>query len=168
MCNIDPEPVDTQLVPMLQDSIKPFVDVGILPIQVWLALIEHVQVPTLRSAFLGGKFGPCWSAKHAFPVVRRGSPAFPLALSDDEPRLSFMAIATLLRGYEPRMLGRDVIGDYVKEDRHAMVVELFDRMLEFFQCPKKRVYVEIVGDIIPMIPLGGWIGWIQPYSVNPE
>jgi hypothetical protein len=79
-----------------------------------------------------------------------------------------MAIASLLRGYEPRMLGRDVIGDYVKEDRHAMVVELFDRMLEFFQCPKKRVYVEIVGDIIPMIPLGGWIGWIQPYSVNPE
>ena len=52
------------------------------------------------------------------------------------------------------MLGRDVIGDYVKEDCHAMVVELFDRMLEFFQCPKKRVYVEIVGDIIPMIPLG--------------
>ena len=71
MCHVDTNSIDTAVKPEAQVSTELCLNFLIVPIQIWLGLVEDVEVPPTGSVARSIlEFIPRWTTKDTDPVIR--------------------------------------------------------------------------------------------------
>lgn len=124
--NVDPESVDTAIEPEAQHVEEHLADLEVVPVQVGLPAVEHVQVPLAVRHLSPGR-----PAKVRRPIVRQ-----PLGIDEPVAGALRRAWSCGQRLLEPGMLVAGVIGHDVDEDPQAEVVRGGDQRVGVLQDPK--------------------------------
>ena len=158
---VDAEPFDAAVEPEPQGVGEHGVDVRVPMVEVGLVRSEGAQVP-LRVVVADG--GPHRSAERRLPVV--GRTVGPVAEPEAGPLVA--ARRTGQRGLEPGVLVAAVVGDHVEHDPQPVVAGIHDEPVERLEVAVGRVDVEVVGDVVPVVPLRRGVGGTEPDGVDTE
>ena len=165
--DVHAEAVDAAVEPPVHHAIDGGADLGVVPVQVGLLLVEQVQVVLARSLIPG----PGRAGEEGPPVVglRPGLAAnVPGAgVTPDVP----VALGIIPRGArldEPRVFIGGMVDDQVHDEAHAAFVDVREQAVEVRERPKHRVDVVVVGDVVAVVGLRGGVDRREPQDVHAE
>ena len=165
--DVHAEAVDPAVEPPAHHRVDRLPDLRVLPVQVWLAPGEQVQVVLLRRLVpLPGR-----AREVRLPVGRLGArrarlgarpgvaPPVPVALR---------AVAARPRLHEPRVLVRGVVDDEVHHEPHAALVQRGDQLVEVGEGAEQRVDVLVVADVVAVVVHRRPVDRREPHHVDAE
>ena len=165
--DIHAEAVDAAVEPPVHHLVDGGADLGVIPVQVGLLLVEKMQVVLAR----GLVPGPSRARKEGPPVVGL-SPG----LAADVPGAGVtpdvpVALGIITRGArldEPRVLVGRVVDDQVHDEAHAPLVDVREQAVEVLERPEHGVDVVVVRDVVAVVGLRGGVDRRQPQDVHAQ
>ena len=165
--DVEAEPVDATLQPPAQHRVDRLAHLRVLPVEVRLLGVEHVQV-VLAGALVGLPRRP---GEPRAPVVRLGArrahrhtgawwpPPVPVA---------FRAVPGRAGLDEPRVLVARVVGDDVDDQLHVPGVQLADEPVDVGERAEHRVDALVVADVVAVVDLRRRVERRHPEHVGTE
>ena len=158
MGDVHPEPVHPAVGPEPQRLVELGDDLGMVPVEVGLGDVEHVQVPLAVVNLL-----PCRAAKGACPV---GGWLVPVA---EVVELTGGRSGTIGQGLAEQLVARSgVVGDDVDDESDSVGVQGVDEPVEVRQGPQSRVDIAIVVDVVAAVGQGRGVEGAQPDGIHAQ
>jgi len=165
--DVHAEAVDAAVEPPVHHVIDGGADLGVVPVQVGLLLVEQVQVVLARSLVPGpgraGEEGPPVGGLR--PGLAANVPG--AGVTPDVP----VALGIIPRGArldEPRVFIGGMVDDQVHDEAHAAFVDVREQAVEVRERPKHRVDVVVVGDVVAVVGLRGGVDRREPQDVHAQ
>ena len=158
---VHPEAAQALLQPPVDVFIDLRPDLGILPVEVRLLLVEHVKVQLVRP----GKFLPAGAPEVGPPVGGKRSVRIPVPEIEELSVLSLRVRAGLLK---PLMLIGAVVDHQVHQDIHIPLLRLGDQLLHIRHGAESGVNVVIIRDIVSLIGEGRFIDGGKPENIHAQ
>jgi hypothetical protein len=155
------ETVDAAVKPEAKDAFHFFQNAGAPPIEIGLLDPEDMQIPGSG----GRHISPSAPAEIAGPVVGgQGIAFFP-----DPPKIIIAIRAIGFLGFkEPFVLIGGMIDHEIHHHSDAPFLGFGDEKIHVRQGPEFRIDILIIGDIIAIIGVGGFIDWGEPNDADSE
>ena len=159
--DVDPEPVDPAVEPVLDDAEEGLPHRRVGPVEVGLLGQEQVAPP------LPGRLveGPGRTPEVAAPVVRWTTVRGRVAPQVEVP---VGAVAAAACRAEPLVLVRGVVGHQVDEQAHAAVVHGCDEVVEVVEGAEAGVDTGVVGDVVAEVGHRRGVEGGDPHDVDAE
>ena len=158
---VDAESSDPLFHPPADVLIYFLPDLGVLPVQVRLLLMEYMQIKLVRS----GQLRPAGSAKIGSPVGGQ----LPVGIFVPQvEELAVLSLRVLTGSAEPLVLVRTVVDHQVHEDRHVPLFCLRDQLLHVLHGAKAGIDGIIVGDIVSLVRQGGPVDGGEPDDIDAQ
>ena len=161
--DVDPETRSATIEPEPHHSLELVGDVGMLPVDVGLALVEQVEVPlTVRHA------GPRRTAEHGLPVVGW---QLTVVSATVEEVVAGALVGSGRRGErrsEPEVIPRGVIRDEVDEHANAVRSRVGDEGLCLAGRAEPLVDLAVVGDVVAAVEQRRPVPRVDPDGIDPE
>ena len=156
--DVHPEPVHPAVGPEPQRLVELGDDLGVVPVEVGLGDVEHVQVPLAVVNLL-----PRRATEGACPV---GGWLVPVA---EVVELTGGRPGTISQGLAEQLVARSgVVGDDVDDESDPVGVQGVDEPVEVRQGPQSRVDIAVVVDVVAAVGQGRGVEGAQPDGIHAQ
>ncbi|MCY1238581.1 hypothetical protein D9M72_513260 [compost metagenome] len=168
VCHVHAEAVHAAVGPEAQGLQEVVADFAVGPVQVRLLLGEDVHVPLARRAVRFGDALPGGTAEDGVPVRRRQLAVLAQAVTED---VAFAGGGAPRCGecfLEPFVPVRGVVGDDVRDELDAGLVQRGGHFGEVLQGAQLGVNVAVVVDVVTAVCERGGVERAEPHGVDPQ
>jgi predicted nucleic acid-binding protein len=164
--DVEAEARDALVLPELYDVDELGPHLGVVPVEVCLALVEEVQVPLVE----GRHIFPGRATELRDPVRRRiaGILLGRIRCCVDELVVGEVLRISCKRFLQPGMARRGVVEDHVEHEAKMVLLRLGDKLVEVCHRAEHRLHGAVVCDIVAVVVLRGYEEWREPEIVDAE